>query len=244
MPAKHVTACAASLILLAPDLPCQPRPRWSPGRRARPTPPPRSAASGCRPPIPSSAGSSRKRPRSPPPGGPRASCRRAGAPNVLLIMTDDEGFGAPSTFGGVIPTPDAGPHREERAAVHQLPLHLALLADPRGADHRAQPPHRRLRRGGRDRDRVPGLRLVHPAEDRPPSAGSSRRTGTPPRGSARTTTRRSTRRPRPGRSTSGLSGWASSTSTASSGATPASGSRTSSGTPRRSTPSWTIRTGT
>ncbi|MBH1973677.1 MAG: sulfatase-like hydrolase/transferase, partial [Rhodobacteraceae bacterium] len=28
-----------------------------------------------------------------------------GAPNILLIMTDDEGFGAPSTFGGVIPTP-------------------------------------------------------------------------------------------------------------------------------------------
>jgi arylsulfatase len=28
-----------------------------------------------------------------------------GAPNVLLIMTDDNGFGAPSTFGGVIPTP-------------------------------------------------------------------------------------------------------------------------------------------
>ncbi|OWV96707.1 hypothetical protein ATY79_24885 [Rhizobium sp. R693] len=26
-------------------------------------------------------------------------------PNVLLIMTDDQGFGAPSTFGGVIPTP-------------------------------------------------------------------------------------------------------------------------------------------
>jgi arylsulfatase A-like enzyme len=28
-----------------------------------------------------------------------------GAPNVLLIMTDDCGFGSPSTFGGVIPTP-------------------------------------------------------------------------------------------------------------------------------------------
>jgi arylsulfatase A-like enzyme len=28
-----------------------------------------------------------------------------GAPNVLLIMIDDEGFSAPSTFGGVIPTP-------------------------------------------------------------------------------------------------------------------------------------------
>jgi len=29
-----------------------------------------------------------------------------GAPNILLIMTDDVGFGAPSTFGGVIPTPN------------------------------------------------------------------------------------------------------------------------------------------
>ncbi len=28
-----------------------------------------------------------------------------GAPNILLIMTDDAGFGIPSTFGGVIPTP-------------------------------------------------------------------------------------------------------------------------------------------
>ena len=29
-----------------------------------------------------------------------------GAPNVLLIMTDDTGFGATSTFGGPIPTPN------------------------------------------------------------------------------------------------------------------------------------------
>ncbi len=28
-----------------------------------------------------------------------------GAPNILLIMTDDSGFGVTSTFGGVIPTP-------------------------------------------------------------------------------------------------------------------------------------------
>ncbi|MDR3747383.1 MAG: arylsulfatase [Acidobacteriota bacterium] len=28
-----------------------------------------------------------------------------GAPNILLIMTDDSGFGVPSTFGGVVPTP-------------------------------------------------------------------------------------------------------------------------------------------
>jgi hypothetical protein len=29
----------------------------------------------------------------------------AEAPNILLIITDDAGFGVPSTFGGVIPTP-------------------------------------------------------------------------------------------------------------------------------------------
>src|ERR1700684_4012721 len=28
-----------------------------------------------------------------------------GAPNILLILTDDVGFGASSTFGGPIPTP-------------------------------------------------------------------------------------------------------------------------------------------
>jgi arylsulfatase len=28
-----------------------------------------------------------------------------GAPNVLLIMTDDQGYGVSATFGGVIPTP-------------------------------------------------------------------------------------------------------------------------------------------
>src|SRR5260370_25362515 len=27
------------------------------------------------------------------------------APNLLLIMTDDQGYGVPGTFGGVIPTP-------------------------------------------------------------------------------------------------------------------------------------------
>ena len=39
------------------------------------------------------------------PGWPARVVPPKGAPNVLLIMTDDVGFGAPSTFGGVIPTP-------------------------------------------------------------------------------------------------------------------------------------------
>src|SRR5277367_5098664 len=28
-----------------------------------------------------------------------------GAPNILLIMTDDQGYGVPGTFGGVVSTP-------------------------------------------------------------------------------------------------------------------------------------------
>jgi arylsulfatase A-like enzyme len=39
------------------------------------------------------------------PAWPAAVAPPKGAPNVLLIMTDDVGFAAPSTFGGVIPTP-------------------------------------------------------------------------------------------------------------------------------------------
>jgi len=37
-----------------------------------------------------------------------------GAPNILLIMTDDQGYGVSSTFGGVIPTPAsiASPRRD------------------------------------------------------------------------------------------------------------------------------------
>ena len=38
-----------------------------------------------------------------------------GAPNVLLIITDDAGFGVPSTFGGVIPTPTMDRHRARKA---------------------------------------------------------------------------------------------------------------------------------
>ena len=79
------------------------------------------------------------------------------APNILLIMTDDQGFGAPTTFGGVIPTPAMDRIATERAALHQLPLDGDLFLDPGRADHRAQPPFGRLRRGRRGRDRFPGL---------------------------------------------------------------------------------------
>ena len=40
-----------------------------------------------------------------PPHYPQAPTAPKGAPNVLLIMTDDVGFAASSTFGGPVPTP-------------------------------------------------------------------------------------------------------------------------------------------
>src|SRR5262249_16584649 len=40
------------------------------------------------------------------PDFPKSVEAPAGAPNILLIMTDDVGFGASSTFGGLIQTPN------------------------------------------------------------------------------------------------------------------------------------------
>lgn len=43
-----------------------------------------------------------------------------GAPNILLIMTDDAGFGVPSTFGGVIPTPTMDAIAEEGLSFNNI----------------------------------------------------------------------------------------------------------------------------
>ncbi len=51
-----------------------------------------------------------------------------GAPNVLLIMTDDQGFGAPSTFGGVIPTPSMD--RIAQAGLRYANFHSTALCSP------------------------------------------------------------------------------------------------------------------
>ena len=51
-----------------------------------------------------------------------------GAPNVLLIMTDDAGFGEPGTFGGVIPTPALD--RIAHAGVRYTNFHSTSLCSP------------------------------------------------------------------------------------------------------------------
>ncbi len=51
-----------------------------------------------------------------------------GAPNVLLIMTDDVGFSAPSTFGGVIPTPALD--RVANMGLRYTRFHTTALCSP------------------------------------------------------------------------------------------------------------------
>ncbi|HJS62816.1 MAG TPA: sulfatase-like hydrolase/transferase, partial [Pseudolabrys sp.] len=51
-----------------------------------------------------------------------------GAPNVLLIITDDVGFGAPSTFGGLIPTPALD--RIAAAGLRYTQFHSTALCSP------------------------------------------------------------------------------------------------------------------
>ena len=51
-----------------------------------------------------------------------------GAPNILLIMTDDQGYGVSSTFGGVIPTPTLD--RIAKAGLRYIQFHSASLCSP------------------------------------------------------------------------------------------------------------------
>jgi arylsulfatase len=51
-----------------------------------------------------------------------------GAPNVLLIMTDDQGYGVSGTFGGVIPTPALD--RIAKAGLRYTQFHSTALCSP------------------------------------------------------------------------------------------------------------------
>ena len=51
-----------------------------------------------------------------------------GAPNILLIMTDDQGYGVSGTFGGVIPTPAMD--RIANAGLRYTEFHSTALCSP------------------------------------------------------------------------------------------------------------------
>jgi hypothetical protein len=82
------------------------------------------------------------------------------APNVLLIITDDSGFGVPSASGGVIPTP-AMDRVAKNGLLYNNIHSTALLADTRRAHYRAQPSLGGLRRGLRAIHRLPRLQQHH-----------------------------------------------------------------------------------
>lgn len=62
------------------------------------------------------------------PDFPRAVSAPPGAPNILLIMTDDVGFGASSTFGGPIKTPTFD--RLARSGLRYNAFHTTALCSP------------------------------------------------------------------------------------------------------------------
>src|SRR5205814_10529843 len=51
-----------------------------------------------------------------------------GAPNILLIMTDDQGYGISGTFGDVIPTPSMD--RVAKAGLPYTQFHSTALCSP------------------------------------------------------------------------------------------------------------------
>ena len=148
-----------------------------------------------------------------------------GAPNVLLVLVDDAGFGNPSTFGGPCQTPTLTKLAGRGPALQPLPRHGAVLADAGRAALGAEPSRRRLRLDRRVRRRLAGLQ-------RAPGPRAPRHRQDPPgqrllHGRVRQVAphARQTSRARPGRSTAGRTAWASTTSGASSAARAASTTR-------------------
>jgi arylsulfatase len=62
------------------------------------------------------------------PGWPPAIMPPEGAPNVLLVLIDDAGFGSNSTFGGVVPTPTLD--KLAKAGLRYTQMHNTALCSP------------------------------------------------------------------------------------------------------------------
>ncbi len=68
----------------------------------------------------------------------------AGAPNVVIVLIDDIGFGHSSAFGGPIKMPTLEKLAQRRAALQSLSHHRAVQPDAHGFAHRAQPSRRTM----------------------------------------------------------------------------------------------------
>ncbi len=82
-----------------------------------------------------------------------------GAPNVLLILMDDVGFGATSPFGGPVDTPAFQKLADNGLRYNQF--HTTALCSPTRASphHRAKPPLCACWCGDRNGDGISRLRL-------------------------------------------------------------------------------------
>ena len=167
-----------------------------------------------------------------------------GAPNVLVVLYDDTGLRRLVAVRRPDRDADDGPAGGQRADVLAVAHDGAVLADALDVPDRPQPPLERLRVDLRVRERLPRLQLPHPAGERDARRTCCARRATARSGSARTTTRRSTRGRRARRRRSGRSARATTASTASSAARPTSGIRTSPRTTTTSTSPTCPRTAT
>ena len=89
-----------------------------------------------------------------------------GAPNILLIMTDDQGYGVSSTFGGVIPTPALD--RVAKAGLRYTQFHSTALCSPTRAALITGRNHHSVGFGVISRvvHGLPGLRFRHRSGER------------------------------------------------------------------------------
>jgi arylsulfatase len=99
-----------------------------------------------------------------------------GAPNVLLIMTDDTGFGAASTFGGAIPTPAL--ERVAKMGLRYTNINSTALCSPSRAALISGRNHHTMGFGviSDQSAGFPAYNTASSPRTRPPSAASSRTT--------------------------------------------------------------------
>ena len=67
------------------------------------------------------------------------------APNILLVLIDDAGFGNPSTFGGPVATSTFDKLADRGTSLQSIPRHGALFADARSVAIGAKPSRSRIR---------------------------------------------------------------------------------------------------
>ena len=146
-----------------------------------------------------------------------------GAPNVLLVLIDDAGFGNPSTFGGPIQTPNYTRMADEGVRVQPLPRDGSCA---RPLARRCSPAATTMlsasARSGSSRAGSPGTRRYCRATARR-CRGSSETTATARPRSASGTSRPTANRATRAHSTAGPTAGGSTTSTGSSAEAPASG---------------------